>query len=168
MHRTYKGIGKNIRKKEKECDKAVRARQLFKDGYNCCQSVFCAFTEHTGMDFESALKISSSFGGGMGRLREVCGAVTAMFMVAGLKYGYVNKDDLEKKAEHYALIQSLANEFKQKHNSIICRELLELDEDISVPIPDKRDDKYYEQRPCDDLVASAADIINNLIMEDKE
>ena len=66
------------------------ARKLFKKGYNCSQSVFAAFCDETGLDMETALKIASSFGGGMGRLREVCGAVTGMFMVVGMKYGYTD------------------------------------------------------------------------------
>lgn len=103
---------------------AQRAQELFHQGYNCAQSVFCAFCEQTGMDFETALKLSQPFGGGMSRLREVCGAVTGMFMVAGLKYGNTSKDEADK-LKHYDLIQSLAAQFKQENDTIICRELLE-------------------------------------------
>lgn len=103
---------------------AQRARELFHQGYNCAQSVFCAFCEQTGMDFETALKLSQPFGGGMSRLREVCGAVTGMFMVAGLKYGNTSQEEAEK-LKHYELIQALAAEFKDKNQTIICRELLE-------------------------------------------
>ena len=101
-----------------------QARHLFKEGYNCAQSVFCTFAQELGIDFETALKLSSSFGGGMGRLREVCGAVSAMFMIAGLKYGYTEPDNKEVKTEHYKRIQELAQLFKEKHGTIICRELL--------------------------------------------
>ena len=93
------------------------AMELFKQGYNCSQSVFAAFCEECGMDFETALKLSSSFGGGMGRLREVCGAVSGMFMVAGMKYGYTDPEDSTSKAEHYKRIQELAEQFKEKNGS---------------------------------------------------
>lgn len=141
-----------------------RARELFKEGYNCAQSVFCAFADDLGMDFETALKLSSSFGGGMGRLREVCGAVSAMFMIAGIKYGYTSPCDDDAKAKHYALIQELAEKFKHENNSIICRELLGLDVQSQSPIPEKRTKSYYTNRPCEELVACAADIISNHIL----
>lgn len=89
------------------------------------------------MDFDTALKLSSSFGGGMGRLREVCGAVSAMFMIAGLKYGYTSPNDDITKAEHYERIQKLAEEFKKNNKTIICRELLGLDVKQDSPIPEK-------------------------------
>lgn len=139
--------------------KSKKARELFKNGYNCAQSVFCSFCEETGMDFDEALKLSSSFGGGMGRLREVCGAVSAMFMVAGLKYGYTTPDNDEVKAKHYELIQKLAQEFEVKHGTIICRELLGLDIKNSSPIPSRRTEQYYAERPCEELIASAAAIL---------
>lgn len=88
-----------------------RAEALFKQGYNCAQSVFAAYSDELGMDMETALKLSSSFGGGMGRLREVCGAVSGMFMVAGLKDGYSDPTDKEAKANHYKLIQKLVNTY---------------------------------------------------------
>ena len=101
--------------------KTEKAVELFHTGYNCAQSVFCAFCEDFGMDFETGLKLSSSFGGGMGRLREVCGAVSAMFMIAGLKYGYTEPNNDTVKQAHYRRIQKLAEEFEEKHNTIICR-----------------------------------------------
>ena len=91
-----------------------KAVNNFKSGYNCAQSVFLAFAEDFGFDKETALKLSSSFGGGMGRLREVCGAVSSMFAIAGLKYGYTSPNDDEAKAKHYELIQALAEKFKSK------------------------------------------------------
>lgn len=135
------------------------ARELFQSGYNCAQSTFCAFCKDLNMDFETALKLTSSFGGGMGRLREVCGAVSAMFMIAGLKHGYISNCDDEAKAKHYALIQELAHEFKQKHGTIICRELLGLPEGEDNPVPSKRTQTYYKTRPCEDFIADAARII---------
>lgn len=145
-----------------------KAGELFKQGYNCAQSVFCAFAEEVGMDFDTALKLSSSFGGGMGRLREVCGAVSAMFMIAGLKYGYITPNNDTIKAEHYERIQKLAEEFKKKNKTIICRELLGLDIKQDSPIPEKRTEQYYKSRPCEKLVMEAAEIISNYITSKKE
>lgn len=134
-------------------------RKLFRQGYNCAQSVFCAFSEDLGIDFETALKLSSSFGGGMGRLREVCGAVSAMFMIAGIKYGYTSPDDDNVKEEHYTRIQKLAQSFKNKHETIICRNLLGLTCETDTPKPSKRTEKYYETRPCEQFVYDACEII---------
>lgn len=140
-----------------QCSKEQKARELFKSGFNCAQSVFCTFCEDCGIDFETGLKMASSFGGGMGRLREVCGAVSAMFMIAGLKHGYSSPCDDDKKAAHYKLIQDLAEKFKNENKSIICRELLGLEADGHVP--SKRTEEYYKTRPCEELIASAALII---------
>lgn len=142
-----------------------RAKELFEQGYNCAQSVFAAFSDDNGMDFETALKISSSFGGGMGRLREVCGAVTAMFMIAGMKLGYTDPQDDEAKAEHYKLIQSLASRFKEMHGSFICYDLLGLERGADNPTPEKRSDEYYRSRPCSDLVEYAAEMIEEFILK---
>lgn len=139
-----------------------KAMKLFKEGYNCAQSVFCAFADDLGLDFDTALKLSSSFGGGMGRMREVCGAVSGMFMTAGLEFGYTSPTDKDMKAEHYARIQDLAKQFKSKHNTIICRELLGVDADDN-PIPSARTKEYYESRPCEQLVGDAAEIISEYI-----
>jgi len=148
-----------------------KARELFEQGYSCAQSVFAAFAGEVGMDFETALKLSSSFGGGMGRLREVCGAVTAMFMIAGLKRGYTAPNDDEVKAEHYEFIQSLAFRFKEQNGSIICRDLLGLPDGADDPTPEKRSAAYYQARPCSGLVECAAGMIEtyilNNLMEDK-
>ena len=140
-------------------DYREKAEKLFLDGYNCAQSVFCAFSEDLGLDFDTALKLSSSFGGGMGRLREVCGAVSSMFMIAGLKYGYTEPENKEVKTEHYARIQKLAEEFKAKNDTIICRELLGLDVKVDSPVPEDRTAEYYQTRPCQKLVGDAAEII---------
>lgn len=144
-----------------------KAEELFLEGYNCAQSVFCAFSDELGIDFETALKLSSSFGGGMGRLREVCGTLSAVFMIAGLKYGYTDPQDYNAKTKHYELIQKLANEFKNRHGSIICRDLLGLKNGADTPIPEKRTKQYYTTRPCPKLAASAAEIISNYINSQK-
>ncbi len=144
--------------------KSEKAVKLFKEGYNCAQSVFCAFCEELNIDFETGLKLSSSFGGGMGRLREVCGAVTAMFMIAGLKYGYITPDDDIQKGKHYKLIQDLAEEFKQKYKTIICREILGLEPGKDRPEPSKRTEEYYKTRPCENCILTAANIITKHLL----
>lgn len=139
------------------------AREYFKQGYNCAQSVFLTYAHKYGFDNDTALKLSSSFGGGMGRMREVCGAVSAMFMVAGLEKGYTENNNDEIKAKHYTRIQALANEFKKKHGTIICRELLGVDADDN-PIPSKRTEKYYQERPCEEFIADTCKILDEHIM----
>lgn len=140
-----------------------RAVDLFKNGYNCSQAVLAAFCDETGMDFDTSIKLASSFGGGMGRLRETCGAVTGMFMVAGLKYGYEKPLDNRIKTEHYIRIQSLAEQFMQENGSIICRELLGMKNKKDIPIPDERTQEYYKKRPCVELVRHAAQIMDEYI-----
>lgn len=137
-----------------------QAMALFRQGYNCSQSVFAAFCDVTGMDMETALNLSSSFGGGMGRLREVCGAVTGMFMVAGLVWGYTDPEDAKAKADHYQRIQRLAAEFQKHNGSIICRYLLGLQEGPDSPIPQARTQQYYAHRPCVELVGHAAQMLD--------
>jgi len=142
--------------------KSDKAKELFKSGYNCSQSVLGVFCEELGMDFETAMRISLPFGGGMGRMREVCGTVSGMFMVAGLMLG--DKDPASK-AEMYKKIQDLANRFKERNGSIICRELLEGIESSKSPIPSERTELYYKKRPCVELVGDAVEIFENYIKE---
>ncbi len=145
-----------------------KAKNLFYEGYNCSQAVFGTFSEELGVEFETAIKIASSFGGGMGRLREVCGAVSGMFMVAGMKYGYTDPKDHNAKTNHYKLIQSLADEFKQKNGSIVCKELLGIEKNRTTDYhPEVRTNAYYKKRPCVELVGDAAEIISNYIKRSK-
>ncbi|MBQ8038481.1 MAG: C_GCAxxG_C_C family protein [Lachnospiraceae bacterium] len=146
-----------------ELGRGEKAKELFQEGYNCSQAVLGAFCDECGMDFETAMKLSSSFGGGMGRLREVCGAVSGMFMVAGLIYGYDDPKGQKDKTEHYERIQALAQEFKEKNGSIVCRELLGLSEKKSVPTPEVRTEQYYQKRPCPEMVKMAAEIMEKYI-----
>ena len=147
-------------------DYSEKAMAYFKQGYNCAQAVVAAFCDKLNIDFDTAMKLSSSFGGGMGRLREVCGAVTGMFTVAGLLYGYTDSASQEAKAAHYKLIQDLAAKFKEENGSIVCRELLELNrEGADNPVPDARTKQYYAKRPCVQLVGMAAEILGALIDE---
>jgi len=140
-----------------------KAAELFKQGCNCSQAVLAAFCEETGLDYETSLKLASSFGGGMGRLREVCGAVSGMFMAAGMIYGYTDLSDKKAKAEHYRRIQELAEKFREENGSIICRELLGLDRGKDSPVPEERTEAYYKKRPCTDLVSQAAAILDEYI-----
>ncbi|WP_010243915.1 C-GCAxxG-C-C family protein [Acetivibrio cellulolyticus] len=146
-------------------DNPEYAVKLFNDGYNCSQAVIGAYCEELGMDREMALKLASSFGGGMGRLREVCGAVSAIFMVAGLKYGYTDPKDKVIKQKHYELVQLLSQRFKEKNGSIICRELLGLEIKHDSPVPDARTKEYYKKRPCVELVKCAAEIVDEVLKE---
>lgn len=152
---------------EQEKTHSELAMAYFKEGYNCSQSVFLAFCDEYDMDFETALKISSSFGAGMGRLREVCGAVSGMFMVAGLVYGYIDPKDHKKKTEHYERIQYLAKKFEDNNRTIICRELLGLSTGKDKPEPELRTAEYYKKRPCVELVGMAAEIMERYIEENK-
>ena len=103
---------------------AEKARDLFREGYNCAQSVAGAFHEEMGLSLSEATRLASSFGGGMGGLRETCGAVTGMFLVAGMLMGYDDPADYDGKKAHYARIRQLAEQFRQKHDTLVCRELL--------------------------------------------
>ncbi len=132
------------------------AKDLFRQGYNCSQAVLLAFSDECGLDFETAARLSSSFGAGMGRLREVCGAVTGMFTVAGLLYGYSDPRDQSGKTAHYQRIQELAKQFEDKYQTIICRELLGLEAGKDSPVPEQRTAAYYQNRPCEELVGMAA------------
>lgn len=146
---------------------AKKAMDLFKEGFNCSQSVFLAFEDMYKMDPKTALMLSSSFGGGMGRLREVCGAVSGMFMVAGVLYGYDDPKDYEAKKVHYERIQQLAKEFESRNGSIVCRQLLGLGEGKDTPAPEKRTQEYYKKRPCAELVGMAAAIMEQYILANK-
>ena len=146
--------------------RAQRAVELFKQGYNCSQAVFTSCADIYGITDESfALRLSASFGGGMGRMRLVCGAASGMFMLAGLQNGSCTPHDNEGKMNNYAFVQQLAGEFKGKYGSLICGELLglapkgqcnvQLDLD---PRPAERTQEYYEKRPCPEMIAEAVRI----------
>lgn len=145
-----------------------KAEKLFHEGYNCSQSVFAAYSDLYGIDEETALKLSSSFGGGMGRMREVCGAVSGMFMLAGLETGSAKKMDAAGKKYNYDIVQKLAKDFKERNGSIICRELLGLEkEEVAKAgtIPNGRNTAYYQKRPCGMLVKDAAEIVENILLK---
>lgn len=144
-------------------DHSVRAGELFLAGYNCSQSVVVAFCDVTGLSEAFAAKLSSSFGGGMGRMREVCGAVSGMLTVAGLLYGYSTPGDDAAKRAHYTLVQALAGQFREKHGSIICREILK--NPPSDPNPTPRSADFYKTRPCARMVMTAARLLDEYIAQ---
>lgn len=145
-----------------------KAMAYFRQGYNCAQAVVLAFADLTDMDEATLSRMSCSFGGGMGRLREVCGTVTGMFLVTGLLRGYDGAETGEVKAAHYARIQALAKEFEKQNSSIVCRELLALrQKHRDDPTPEARTEAYYAGRPCAELVGSAAEILENYLLSDR-
>ena len=135
------------------------AGDLFVNGCNCAQAVVVAFCDDMGLSREFAAKMASSFGGGMGRMREVCGAVSGMLMVAGLLYGYDEPGEKDcRKKEHYALVQELAGKFREEAGSIVCREILK--NPPSDPNPTPRTVEFYKTRPCARMVMLAAGILD--------
>ncbi len=140
-------------------ERGERAQALFEQGYNCSQAVVGAFADELGMDPETAIRLASPFGGGMGRMREVCGAVSGMLMVAGLRHGYTDPKAREEKKETYAMVQELADRMKRANGSIICRELLGLAKPEGSPDPTPRTAEFYRKRPCGEIVRQAVEIL---------
>ncbi|MBQ6748050.1 MAG: C_GCAxxG_C_C family protein [Paludibacteraceae bacterium] len=146
--------------------RAVRAVDLFKQGFNCSQAVFASCADLYGItDEKFALRLSASFGGGMGRMRLVCGAASGMFMLAGLHNGSATPHDSEGKMANYAFVQQLAGGFKNKYGSLICAELLGLAPKPQEPKPEDRTPQYYEKRPCPEMIAEAVRIYLRAINE---
>ena len=143
-------------------ERAHTAAELFLEGYNCAQAVCIAFCDLTGFTKEQAAKMASAFGGGMGRMREVCGAVSGMYMVLSQLYGYDQPDDEAKKAL-YTDVQALAAQFREQAGSIVCREILK--NPPSDPNPTPRTEQFYKDRPCARMVATAARIMDEFIAE---
>ena len=144
-------------------DHAQRARELFMQGYNCAQAVACAFGDVTGLDVDTAARLASSFGGGLGRLREVCGTVSGAALVLGMAKGYSDPKDYEAKKAHYALVQEFARRFREKNGSIVCRELLSGVGITTGGAPEARTEEFYKKRPCPELAACAAGIVEELL-----
>ena len=138
-----------------------RAVELFVEGYNCAQAVAAAFGDLTGLDEKTAAKMASCFGGGMGRMREVCGAVSGMLMVAGILYGYDDPKATKEKRDLYAQVQAMAGRFREELGSIVCRDLLK--NPPSDPNPTPRTEQFYKDRPCARMVATAARIMDEFI-----
>ncbi len=142
-------------------ERDLYAAELFLNGYSCSQAVAIAFCDVTGLERDYCARLASSFGGGMGRMREVCGAVSGMLLVAGLLYGYDSPDDDKQKMEHYSRVQELAGKFREQVGSIVCREILK--NPPSDPNPTPRTAEYYKQRPCARMVVLATRILEDYI-----
>lgn len=140
-------------------EKSALAKQNFEEGFNCAQAVLLAFCDKTGFTREQAARLASTFGGGMGRMREVCGAVSAMLMVEGLLKGYSDPKAKEEKSALYASVRVLADQFREENHSIICRDLLIETEVTSGGEPEARTKEYYARRPCGCYVEDAARIL---------
>ena len=129
------------------------AKNNFMQGYNCAQAVLLAFCDDLGFDEQTALMLASPFGGGIGRMREVCGTVTGMYMALGLARGYS---------------EQLAERFKEDNGSIICRDLLGMRAKAKDnPTPSERTEKYYAARPCPELCRYAADLLDEYLKNKK-
>ncbi len=133
-----------------------RAVELFGQGYNCSQSVVAAFADLYGMSHDTALRVSASFGGGIGRMRQTCGAACGMFVLAGLDCGSTDGADREGKSHNYAVVQRLAEEFRRENGSLVCAELLGLKKPEGTPEASERTAQYYKKRPCAMMVETAA------------
>ena len=143
---------------------AERAAQLFREGCNCAQAVFLAYSDMTGMDRDTAMKLAASFGGGMGRLREVCGGVSGAIMALGMICAPTDPTDQDAKAEHYRRVQEVARRFRENHGTIICRELLG-DQAGSGHVPAARTEEYYKMRPCERFVYDGAAALEEVLKE---
>ena len=146
--------------------KKERAMELFTQGYNCAHSVVLAFADELEPDEGTLARLSSSFGGGLGRMREVCGAVSGMAIVLGLLNGYDDPADGAAKAAHYERIQAAAKKFEAENGSIVCRELLGLSQKHDAPSPSARSADFYKKRPCKELVGMAAEILEAQLRAD--
>lgn len=142
-------------------DRGTRAAENFLSGYNCAQSLTMAFSDLIGMEEKAVARLASPFGGGMGRMRETCGAVSGMLMVLGILYGYDTPGDDEAKGELYAQVQQLASAFREQVGTILCREIL--DNPPADPNPTPRTEQYYQERPCARMVMIAAEILDDFI-----
>lgn len=141
------------------------AYENFLSGYNCTQAVAVAFAEELGLDADAAARLSSGFGGGMGRLREVCGTFSGVVMVLSALYGYSEPKNLTAKKELYEKIRALAEKFRTDNGSIICRELLGLEKAEESAAPEPRTPEYYKKRPCPELCRYAANLLEEFIKE---
>ena len=150
---------------EQEIQKRVeRAKELFHQGFNCSQAVFAACADIYGIEDEAlALRLAASFGGGIGRMRQTCGAACGMFLLAGLQNGSAIPGDAEGKKNNYTLVQDLAAKFKDENGSLICAELLGIAPKPQTPTPEARTEAYYQKRPCVEMVATAVRIFLSTI-----
>ena len=148
-------------------ERAERAKAFFNEGYNCAQSVAMAYADITSLDEKMVATITASFGGGLGRLREVCGAVSGMAFVASFLSPCPTADNAEAKKANYALVQEFAEKFRQQNGNIVCRSLLGLDRPKDEPTPSPRTAEYYQKRPCAEYVYDAALIVGKYLENGK-
>ena len=144
---------------------AELARELCMQGYNCAQAVVCAFCDVTGLEIDAAARMASSFGGGLGRLREVCGTVSGAALVLGIVRGYADPEDYAAKKAHYALVQDFARRFREANGNIVCRELLKGIGATEGGAPEARTEAYYKKRPCPNLAYCAAEILDEMLKD---
>jgi len=157
----------NIKSFEIE-ERVEQAVQNFQAGFNCAQSVFLAYSDVFELDLEMAKRMTVSFGGGVGRMREICGTVSAMAMLAGFKYPVIDINDQEARTKNYTMVQKMSDIFKSNHQTIICRELMPDSEIKSDPAPSLRTSDYYKRRPCSKYVADAARIAGQMLKGELE
>lgn len=146
-------------------ERAEKAYGYFMEGFTCSQSLFAAFADIFGFDKETALKTAAGLGGGVGRMREVCGVITSASMILGLMYGATEGCDRESKAFTYEKVRQFAERFKAIEGTIICRELLGLDKAEDSHIPGERTKEYYATRPCPRITREAAGILEEFVVE---
>ena len=146
---------------------AQRAQELFYAGYNCAQAVFCAFAEDMGLDLDAAARLSSSFGGGLGRLRELCGALAGAELALGMLRGYSDVSDPALKSAHYARVRLLAERFRARNGTYLCRELLKDVQTTPGGEPEPRTPEFYARRPCLRLVGEAAALLEEMLNRSK-
>lgn len=147
------------------------AIEYFMQGYGCSQSVLIAYADIYGLDENMAKRVAAGFGGGVGRMRMMCGAVSALVILAGLDCGQTEGSDREGKAYCYKVTQQLLARFKELNGSIICAELLKMNGCNAVKdtnIPDERNAEYYKKRPCVKKVESAARVFAEYLKEKEE
>ena len=148
---------------EKE-NRIKKAIELFKSGFNCSQSVVAAYADLYGFTPEQALKMSASFGGGIGRMRQTCGAACGMFLLAGLETGSIKGEDREGKSHNYKVVQELAQRFKDINGSLICSELLGLAKEARIThTAEERTPEYYKKRPCIKMIETAAMLFDDFL-----
>lgn len=150
-----------MKEKNETIDRVALAEQLFVQGYNCSQAVVAAFADLYGYTREQALMLSAGMGGGIGRMRMTCGAVSGMAILAGMACGSTDASDRDGKSNNYKVVQDLCNEFKQQYGSLICADLLKIKREAPLThIASPRTEEYYKSRPCVAQVVTAARIFD--------
>lgn len=144
-------------------DRVELAKKYFLEGANCAQAVVLAFKDKLKLDEGTLTALSLPFGGGLGRMREVCGAVSGASIVLGILEGSEDFQNNFNKKEIYAKVQAFSNEFIKYNNSIVCKELLGLSK-ASNPNPSERNDEFYKKRPCVELVGMAVEIMEKILV----